>query len=64
MQDSKTLDAVLRLPVVETVSGLKRAAIYRAISKGQFPKQVRLGTRAVGWKASEIQAWVSSRQPA
>jgi prophage regulatory protein len=51
-------DAFLRLPQVKIRVGLSRSSIYMAISEGKFPRPVRLGTRAVGWLESEIEAWV------
>lgn len=53
--------AILRLPVVMTRTGLSRSSIYLLMSKGQFPKQVSLGERAVGWLESDIDRWVESR---
>ena len=41
-------DEVLKLVPI-SVSGL-----YQKISDGQFPKPVKLGLRAVGWKKTEV----------
>jgi prophage regulatory protein len=50
---------VLRLPDVKEKTGLSRSAIYQRIADGHFPKQINLGGgRAVGWLASDIEAWV------
>lgn len=51
-------DAILRLPEVERMSGIKRTAIYERIADGKFPKPVHLGVRSVGWLQSEIQEWI------
>jgi prophage regulatory protein len=53
--------AILRLPVVIARTGLSRSSIYLLMSKGQFPMQVSLGERAVGWIESDIDSWVESR---
>ena len=45
---------ILRLPTVESLTGLSRSTIYLRMSEGSFPKQVNLGSRAVGWISSEI----------
>ena len=51
---------ILRLPAVETRTGLSRSTIYARISDGTFPRPVRLGgMRAVGWVEREIEAWVT-----
>lgn len=56
--------SIMRLPEVAAVCGKSRAAIYKAIRKGEFPKQVKLSARASGWVRCEIEAWVKSRMAA
>jgi prophage regulatory protein len=50
-----------RLPKVKDETGLSRSAIYQRMADGNFPKSINLGGRAVGWLASDIQAWIKSR---
>ena len=52
---------VLRLPEVKSQTGLSRSAIYKRISECTFPKQISLGSRAVGWLESDIQSWIKQR---
>jgi prophage regulatory protein len=52
---------VLRLPEVLRKTGLSRSTIYAEIANGTFPKQISLSARAVGWLASEIDAWLHDR---
>ena len=52
---------ILRLSNVEQKSGFKRAHIYNLMSQGKFPKSVRLGVRAVGWDATEVDQWIADR---
>ena len=52
-------DRFLRLPEVKYITALSRAHIYLLISKGEFPKQYKLGERAAGWLESEILDWMS-----
>ena len=49
---------ILRLPTVKASTGLSRSTIYLRVSKGTFPRPVRLGGRAVGWLEAEIQEWL------
>ena len=49
---------ILRLPQVKLRVGLSRSSIYLAVSRGNFPKPVRLGARAVGWLESEVDVWL------
>lgn len=51
----------IRLPEVMRRTGFGRAWIYRMIERGEFPSQVKLGRRAVGFVESEVDAWVDQR---
>ncbi|SHH95945.1 helix-turn-helix transcriptional regulator [Ferrimonas marina] len=52
---------VIRLPKVITKTGLSRATIYALVKAGQFPKQIKLGSRSVGWVESEIDSWLEQQ---
>lgn len=54
-------DRLLRLPAVQSVTGLCRASIYNAVGRGTFPKPVKLG-RMSAWPESEVRAWVEARK--
>lgn len=56
-------ESLLRLSAVRLQTGLSRSSIYLLESRGTFPRRVSIGPRAVAWRASEIQAWIDSRQP-
>ena len=49
---------ILRLPFVTARVGLSRSSLYAAIATGTFPKPISLGSRAVGWLESDIDAWI------
>jgi len=55
---------ILRIEEVLHRTGLKRTMLYDLIAKGQFPKQVSLGARAVGWYEDEVDEWVRNRDSA
>jgi prophage regulatory protein len=55
---------ILRLPGVIAVVGISRSNILKKTAAGEFPKPVRLGARAVGWKESDVLAWLASREVA
>ena len=55
---------ILRIEEVLHRTGLKRTMLYDLIAKEQFPKQVSLGARAVGWYESEVDEWVRNRNSA
>ena len=50
---------LVRLPVVEELTGLKKSEIYDRISRGEFPRQVPLGPKTVAWVLHEVQAYVA-----
>ena len=52
---------ILRLPAIETGTGLSRSTIYLRIEEGLFPKPVSLGGRAVGWPANEVETLNAAR---
>ncbi len=53
-------DCILRLPKVMEITGLARPTIYLKIKQGTFPHQLKLGPRAVGWLAADVQSWIES----
>jgi len=54
-------DRILRRQDVEAQIGLSRSTIYQAIADGEFPKPIRIGKRAVGWRQSTVNEWLAER---
>ena len=52
---------IIRLPQVKERTGLSRSSIYAAMKRAEFPASVSLGPRAIGWRASDIDAWIDAR---
>jgi len=52
---------ILRLPAVKERVGLSRSTVYLKISKGEFPRPISLGDRAVGWLDEDINSWLSKK---
>lgn len=52
---------ILRLPEVMKKTGLSRSTIYAYIDRGEFPKPIKIGLRAVGWHEHEINQWIEAR---
>ena len=60
-----TTDRLLRLREVLEITGLGRSTIYRYLKRRSssfpdFPQPLRIGVRAVGWRESEIEAWLAA----
>jgi prophage regulatory protein len=53
----------LRLVDVCKIVGLSRSTIYYTMASGDFPRAVRVGARAVRWRASEVAGWMASKRP-
>jgi prophage regulatory protein len=55
-------DVLIRIENVCAITGLSVPTIYRLISKGIFPRPLKITASARAWKLSEITAWVESRE--
>jgi len=55
------IDKHLRRHIVEEITGLSRSTIYEKMSRGEFPRPVRIGRRAVAWPESAIAEWLANR---
>lgn len=51
-------DSLLRLSDVIEIVRISRSKIYADVRAGRFPAPVKLGARAVAWRASDIAALV------
>ena len=47
-----------RRSTLEVMLGISRSTIYRLMKDGDFPRPIRLGHRAVGWKSEDIKDWL------
>ena len=52
---------IIRLPLVEDRTGIKKSSIYALEKEGCFPSRVRLTARSVGWHEEQIDRWVAER---
>ena len=52
---------ILRLRQVLELTGLSRSTLYLYIQNQQFPSQVRLGPKIVGWVEDEVSNWIGER---
>lgn len=53
--------SILRLKDVAEKTRLSRSTIYCLAAAGEFPSPIRLGAKASGWIAHEIEEWLQSR---
>ncbi|BCB60789.1 transcriptional regulator [Halomonas sp. A020] len=58
---TKPTSNLIRFPVVREKTGMSTTGVYRGMERGDFPKPVRIGPRAVAWVESEIDEWIEQR---
>lgn len=52
---------ILKLIEIKKITTLSGSTIYRLISEGKFPKQIKLSERSSGWLKSEVDQWLDGR---
>lgn len=58
-------DRLLAMQEVERMTSAKKSWIYDRISRGQFPRPIRLcASRRVAWSERAIQAWIAGQSAA
>ena len=55
---------IFRRRQLEERLGLTRSSIYKMMDDGEFPRPMKIGRRAVGWRADEIAQWLEQQQEA
>jgi prophage regulatory protein len=53
-------DRLLRLPDVRRLFPVSKSCWYEGIAEGRYPRGVKLTTRAVAWRKSDIDALIQS----
>lgn len=54
-------DRLMRLPEVLRLTGMCRSALYDQMSRGEFPRSIKIGPRAASWSARAVRNWISQR---
>jgi prophage regulatory protein len=57
-------NSIIRLPETIQATGLSRSTIYALVSRGEFPKQIKLSPRTMGFLRSEVSDWIASKAEA
>lgn len=53
---------LLRRHQLEANLGISRSTIYQMMASGEFPKPLKIGRRAVGWRVEDIEKWLEEMQ--
>jgi prophage regulatory protein len=51
-------DRIIRIAEVLKRTGQTRSTLYRKVTAGTFPCNVRISMRCVGWREADVQAWL------
>jgi prophage regulatory protein len=54
-------DRIIRELEVRNRTGLSRTTRWRLIQRKKFPAPISISDHAVGWRESDIQAWIEAR---
>jgi prophage regulatory protein len=60
VQPSKA-DRFLPIGLVEEMTSLAQATIYREIAAGRFPRSIRVAAKRVAWSEAEVLEWMRDR---
>jgi len=60
--DKLSNDAIIHPRNLPAITGLSRTTLWRIEKEGDFPKKIRLSAGRVGYRISEVMAWLESRQ--
>ena len=56
------INTLIKLPEVKELTTFSSATIYRLISEGEFPKQIKLAERSSAWLLEEIYSWLEEKK--
>lgn len=60
-QTTPTPTRILRKPTVIERVALSGTTLWRLERAGKFPKHIQLGANSIGWRESDIEAWIAER---
>ena len=55
---------IIRRTEVLFMTGLATSTIYAKMQAGEFPRPIKLGRRAVGWKSQDVELWITQQSDA
>ena len=59
MEDAQ--NRILPAAAVSKRLGISRTTLWRLIKAGDFPQAIKLSPNRVGWRESQITAWIETR---
>ncbi|MGR5421878.1 helix-turn-helix transcriptional regulator [Vibrio sp. PNB22_4_1] len=60
LNTNQSTDRIIREPERLALTGISKTTWWEKEKKGELPKRISLGARSVGWRLSDINAWLDS----
>lgn len=54
-------ERILRAKAVQDRIGCGNSKFYELLKTGDFPPGIRIGSRSVGWRESQVESWINTR---
>lgn len=54
------VDRILRIKEVCNIVKVHRSTLYKMMGRGEFPRPLKLGQSARGWRESDIVRWMEN----
>ena len=64
MSTTRTEPEIIRTNAVIDMISVSRSTLHRLRRAGEFPAAIQLSANAVGWRRSDIDAWLADRPAA
>lgn len=55
----KNNDRLVREHECRSITGLSRQRRWELEKKGAFPQRIKLGSRTIAWRLSELETWIN-----
>ncbi|MES2252474.1 MAG: AlpA family phage regulatory protein [Pseudomonadota bacterium] len=56
------MNQFIREPECFKITGLSRTTRWRLEKRGEFPKRCKISQNIIGWLASDLDTWISSKK--
>ncbi|PIS10375.1 MAG: hypothetical protein COT73_09675 [Bdellovibrio sp. CG10_big_fil_rev_8_21_14_0_10_47_8] len=54
---------IIREQELQKITGLSRSTLWRLEKAGNFPKRLKLGGYSIGWRETDVTAWIDNLCP-
>jgi len=52
---------VVRIKIAAAILGITPKHLHELAKRPEFPPKVRIGSNAVGWRVSDLEAWIDAQ---